>query len=140
MKKVSIVIFVAVIAGIILSLAVRVCGAVVAPEQRIDAEPFIAECTAYCDSGITASGKPTVEGLTLGGAPEWIGCMAVLYEVDADGSIGDFIGLYEVMDTGWGRDGDALRGETVDMFMEDYDACIQWGRRDVYVQIIDGKG
>ncbi len=139
MRKLSKIIFILVL--IVLTLRLLTVNAEgIPPEERIGGEPFRADCTAYCDSGITASGKPTVEGLTLGGAPEWIGCMAVLYEVDADGGIGDFIGLYEVMDTGWGRDGDALRGETVDMFKEDYDACIQWGRRDVYVQIIDGKG
>ena len=139
MRKLSKIIFILV--SIVLTLRLLTVNAEgIPPEERIGGEPFRAECTAYCDSGITASGKPTVEGLTLGGAPEWIGCMAVLYEVDADGSIGDFIGIYEVMDTGWGRDGDALRGEMVDMFKEDYDACIQWGRRDVYVQIIDGKG
>ena len=139
MRKLSKIIFILVL--IVLTLRLLMVNAEgIPPEERIGGEPFRAECTAYCDSGITASGKPTVEGLTLGGSPEWIGCMAVLYEVDDDGTIGDFIGLYEVMDTGWGRDGDALRGETVDMFMEDYDACIQWGRRDVYVQIIDGKG
>ncbi len=139
MRKLSKIIFILVF--IVLTLRLLTVNAEgIPPEERIGGEPFRAECTAYCDSGITASGKPTVEGLTLGGAPEWISCMAVLYEVDDDGTIGDFIGIYEVMDTGWGRDGDALRGETVDMFMEDYDACIQWGRRDVYVQIIDGKG
>ena len=139
MRKLSKIIFILVF--IVLTLRLLMVNAEgIPPEERIGGEPFRAECTAYCDSGITASGKPTVEGLTLGGAPEWIGCMAVLYEVDDDGGIGDFIGIYEVMDTGWGRDGDALRGETVDIFMEDYDACIQWGRRDVYVQIIDGKG
>ncbi len=139
MRKLSKIIFILVLIMLTLRL-LTVNAEGIPPEERIGGEPFRAECTAYCDSGITASGKPTVEGLTLGGAPEWIGCMAVLYEVDDDGTIGDFIGLYEVMDTGWGRDGDALRGETVDMFKEDYDACIQWGRRDVYVQIIDGKG
>ena len=139
MRKLSKIIFIQVL--IVLALRLLTVNAEgIPPEERIGGEPFRAECTAYCDSGITASGKPTVQGLTLGGAPEWIGCMAVLYEVDDDGGIGDFIGLYEVMDTGWGRDGDALRGETVDIFMEDYDACIQWGRRDLYVQIIDGKG
>ena len=139
MRKLSKIIFILVL--IVLTLRLLTVNAEgIPPEERIGGEPFRAECTAYCDEGVTASGKPTVEGLTLGGAPEWIDCMALLYEVDVDGTIGGFIGLYEVMDTGWGRDGDALRGETVDMFMEDYDACIQWGRRDVYVQIIDGKG
>lgn len=140
MKKVSIAIFIAVLAGIIFTRATSASGGTVPAEQRIDSEPFVAECTAYCDEGITASGKPTEEGLTIAGAREWLGCMAVLYEVDVDGSIGEYIGTYQFTDTGYGRDGDILRGETVDIFMEDEDACWEWGRRNIYVQIIDGKG
>ena len=140
MKKVSKAILIIVIAGIILSLATRAAGAEVAPVQRINSEPFIVECTAYCDDGVTASGKPTIEGQTLAGAREWLGCMAVLYEVDEDGSIGDFIGIYEVSDTGYGKDGDIPRGETIDIFMEEESACVEWGRKDVYVQIIRGEG
>lgn len=64
MKKVSVTIFTTIIVGILLSWTVKAQGAAVAPVQRIDAEPFIVECTAYCDEGITASGKPTVEGET----------------------------------------------------------------------------
>lgn len=140
MKKVSKAILIIVIAGIILSITHRADGAEVAPVQRINAEPFIVECTAYCDDGVTASGKPTIEGQTLEGAREWIGCMAMLYEVDEDGSIGDFIGIYELSDTGYGKDGDIPRGETVDIFMKEEAACVEWGRRDVYVQIIRGEG
>lgn len=140
MKKISIAIFIAVLAGILFTRATSASGGTVPPEQRIDSGPFVVECTAYCDEGITASGKPTVEGQTIAGAREWLGCMAVLYEVDADGSIGDYIGTYQLMDTGYGRDGDIPRGETVDIYMPDYDTCIEWGRRNVYVQIIDGKG
>lgn len=140
MKRVSKAILIIAIAGIILSLATRADGAEVAPVQRINAEPFIVECTAYCDEGATASGKPTIEGQTLAGAREWIGCIAVLYEVDEDGGIGDFIGMYELSDTGYGKDGDIPRGETVDIFMKEEAACVEWGRRDVYVQIIRGEG
>lgn len=140
MKKVSLAIFIIIIAGILLSWTTKAQGATVAPVQRINDEPFIVECTAYCDEGITASGKSTEEGQTIAGAREWLGCMAVLYEVDEDGSIGKYIGTYQFTDTGYGIDGDILRGETVDIFMEDEDACWEWGRRNIYVQIIDGKG
>lgn len=140
MRRVSKVIFTVILTGILLSLATRADGAEVAPVQRIGAEPFVVECTAYCDEGITASGKPTVEGLTIAGAREWLGCAAVLYEVDEDGSIGDYIGTYQFTDTGWGIDGDILRGETVDIFLESEDECWEWGRHRVYVQVIDGKG
>ena len=140
MKRVSKAILIIVIAGIILSLANRADGAEVAPVQRINAEPFIVECTAYCDDGLTASGKPTIEGQTLAGAREWIGCIAVLYEVDEYGGIGDFIGIYELSDTGYGKDGDIPRGEIIDTFMREEATCVEWGRKDVYVQIIRGEG
>lgn len=110
------------------------------PAQRIGADPFVVECTAYCDEGITASGKHTVEGLTIAGAREWIGCAAILYEVNENGSIGDMIGIWEFTDTGYGRDGDIPRGETVDIYLEDYDACIEWGRQEVYLQVVRGEG
>ncbi len=140
MKKVSIAIFIAVLAGILFTRATSASGGTVPTEQRIDSEPFVVECTAYCDEGFTASGKPTVEGQTIAGAREWLGCMAVLYKVDEDGGIGEYIGTYQFTDTGYGIDGDILRGETVDIFMEDEDACWEWGRRNVYVQVIDGEG
>lgn len=129
-----------IIAGIIVSVVHDVNASKVSPDQRIGTAPFIVECTAYNDEGTTASGHPTVEGLTMAGAPEWIGCAAVLYEVDPDGRIGDLIGIYQFTDTGYGRDGDIPRGETVDIYMPDLDDCIQWGRRKVYLQIIDGRG
>lgn len=42
--------------------------------------------------------------------------------------------------TAYCDEGDIPRGETVDIFMEDYDRCMEWGRREVYVQIIRGQG
>lgn len=139
MKKVSVAILIAVLVGIILRTT-SASGNGVPPEERIDSEPFIIECTAYCDEGITASGKPTVEGLTMAGPREWMGCAAIIWEVAEDGTIGEFIGFRQFTDTGYGRDGDIQRGETVDIFIPDYDECIQWGRREVYIQIINGKG
>lgn len=143
MRKLANVFLAFVILGLLLRLAAvaeEAKGAAVPPEARINAEPFAVECTAYCDEGVTASGKPTTEGRTIAGAREWRGCVALLYEVDGQGGVGDFIGMYEVTDTGYGRDGDIPRGETVDIFMEDYDRCMEWGRREVYVQIIRGQG
>ena len=105
------------------------------PETRIDAEPFMVECTAYCDDGITKSGKHTVPNCTIAGAEEWLGCMCVMWDEDWN-----FIGFYEFTDTGYGKDGDISRGETVDIFIPDEDACIEWGRRKVYIQIIKGVG
>ena len=112
-------------------------------------EPFIVISTAYCndEGNLTASGRPTVEGLTIAGKKEWIGCAAALYEIDEDGSIGDFIGYREVEDTGYGKPsiefpgmGTIETGETVDIFISDREACYRWGEHKIYIQIIPGKG
>lgn len=85
MRKLSKVIFIAVVI-VLMTRLIRVDAGVVPPEERIGADPFIVECTAYCDEGITASGKPTIEGLTIGGAREWIGCAVVLCDLHAGGA------------------------------------------------------
>lgn len=69
-----------------------------------------------------------------------MGCAAVLWEVDEDGTIGEYIGIRQFTDCGYGRDGDIPRGETVDIFIDDEDACWEWGRKTIYIQIINGKG
>ena len=81
MRKLANVFLVFVILGLLLRLAAvaeEAKGAAVPPEARINAEPFAVECTAYCDEGVTASGKPTTEGRTIAGAREWLGCVALL--------------------------------------------------------------
>lgn len=110
------------------------------PKERINAEAFMCEATAYCYDNITASGEQPVAGKTIAGAKEWIGCVACVYSVSPEGGIGDFIGYYEINDTGYGKDGDIRRGETIDFFMETKADCMNWGRRNVYVKIIRGNG
>jgi len=112
-------------------------------------EPFVVNSTAYANpaGNPTYSGRPTVEGRTLAGKTEWIGCVAALYEMNDDGTIGEFIGYREVEDTGYGvasinvpGKGTIQTGETVDIFIEDRQEAIQYGERKIYIQIIDGEG
>ncbi|MGN0346520.1 MAG: hypothetical protein ACI4DU_04465 [Lachnospiraceae bacterium] len=106
------------------------------PEDMIDGQLHEVECTAYSYTGQdTASGNPTVEGLTIAGAKEWIGCTCALYDEDKN-----FLGYYEFSDTGFGRDGDIERGETVDIYIADEQDAMEWGRKTVYIQIIPSKG
>lgn len=107
-----------------------------APEEMMDGQLYQVECTAYCYTGQpTASGAQTVEGLTIAGAREWMGCTCALYDEDKQ-----FLGYYEFTDTGYGRDGDIERGETVDLYMSSESDCDAWGRRTVYIQIIPSEG
>lgn len=110
----------------------------ITPDQMIDTgEIYKVECTAYdnLEGNLTASGRPTVEGLTMAGAKEWLGCTCILYDEDLN-----FLGFYEFTDTGYGRDGDIERGETIDIYIEDHEEALQWGRRTVYIQIVRSKG
>lgn len=95
--------------------------------------------TAYCNpkGNKTADCSNTIAGLTLAGKKEWLGKGCYIYNVDKDGSIGSCRGYYEFHDTGWGRDGDILRGETVDIYMTTKDECITYGRQDIYILFVD---
>lgn len=106
-------------------------------------------CTCYIDRGTTASGVQTREGI-IAGRKEWLGMVAVLYEVKEDGTLGDFIGYYEFCDTGAGIDtdgdgnGDTIRtGNSVDVWQPSMTNAKAWIKEHgdyVYMQIVDGKG
>lgn len=85
----------------------------------------------------TADCSDTIAGLTLAGKKEWLGKGCYIYNVAEDGSIGSCRGYYEFHDTGWGRDGDILRGETVDIYMTTKDECVTYGRQDIYILFVD---
>jgi len=120
----------------------------VAEAQVNPYEPFIVECSAYCYNGrCTATGKPTIEGVTIAGKKEWLGRTALLYEVNDDGGIGEFIGYREFTDTGYGKDstlypgyGTIQTGECVDLYFDDEQTALEWGRRKIYIQVINGCG
>lgn len=85
----------------------------------------------------TADCSDTVAGLTLAGKQEWLGKGCYIYNVAEDGSVGSCRGYYEFHDTGWGRDGDIPRGETVDIYMTTEDECRTYGRQDIYILFVD---
>ncbi len=112
-------------------------------------EPVKMRCTCYLDSGTTASGAQTRVGIAAG-KREWLGRVAAIYAVDEEGNIGDFIGYYEILDTGAGIDtdgdgkGDSIRnGESLDVWQPSKEAVANWVNNYgdyVYIKIIDGKG
>lgn len=101
--------------------------------------------TCYCEHGLTYSGQYTREGI-IAGRKEDIGDVAAIYEVAEDGSVGDFIGYFEVLDCGAGFDTDGdgrgdstIKGQTVDVFRSDMDGVNKWIKRYgdyVYIVII----
>ena len=88
-----------------------------------DWQPF--EATAYCTSGITASGV-------------WVqrGILAVDPQVIPIGSIvelraGAYSGLYTAMDTG-----SAIRDRLVDIYMPSWEEAVQFGRQRIHLRVI----
>lgn len=105
-------------------------------------KPQIVRCTGYCDYGYTKSGQYVRNGI-VAGRKEWLGMTAYIWAVDEDGTIGDFLGIYEFLDTGYGINGSLKKGTSIDMWHPSEDAVWDWiGEYGdyVYLQIIDAKG
>jgi hypothetical protein len=106
-------------------------------------------CTCYCEPGITASGHYTRPGIVAGRRAD-LGKVAAIYKVNDDGSMGEFIGYYEFLDTGAGIDtdgdgkGDSIKkGLSIDVFRKSMDDVNSWIAEYgdyVYIEYIDAKG
>lgn len=110
------------------------------------AYPHVIRATVYTGDGITASGRRTRYGI-IAGRREWMGCTAVLWDVNEDGTIGEFIGYFEVLDTGAGIDSDGdgygdtiITGDSIDVWTEDPSGWISEHGDYVYMQLIPGVG
>ena len=119
-------------------------------------EPIKVRCTCYIDEGYTASGQYTRPGI-MANKREWIGYVACLNAVNEDGSIGEFIGFYEILDTGYGREtgigeskilkgrtlGTIETGETIDVWCPTMHQAEEWidtWGDFVYCRIVKGVG
>lgn len=106
------------------------------------------EITYYMSTGKpTASGCKTREGICAM-KKEWLGKTAIVYEYD-NGKVGDLIGIYEILDTGYGRYdsetglGTIEAGKTIDIFVDKKETGIKLCKQTnskVYVQIVDAVG
>lgn len=113
-----------------------------------DGELHKVSCTAYVDT-ITSTGRKPVEGLTVAGPSEWLGCTCAIYTDQMS-----FIGFYEFSDIGYGKEtnygssnlkqgkniGTIEAGEWIDMYFDSEEAMNEWGKRDVYIQVIKSDG
>lgn len=92
---------------------------------------FIMESTAYTGGGITASGQPVSRdenGIsTVAVDPSIIPLGSLLYI--------DGYGYAIASDTGG-----AIHGNIVDLYLNSYDECINWGRQNVSVYLIAYPG
>jgi 3D (Asp-Asp-Asp) domain-containing protein len=88
--------------------------------------------TAYCLTGLTATETQTRPGIAAS-RREWFGKTAKVYK-NQDGNVGELIGTYVIEDTG----GKAIRnGSVIDIWMPTEAECFDFGRRVVFVEIID---
>lgn len=101
-------------------------------------------CYTYPPGSITASGSEVREGI-VAAKKEWMNALVILYDTDMN-----FIGYFEVKDTGFGidKDGDGVGsiqdGTSLDVFRSSLDRCHEWTERYgdyCYAKIItDAKG
>lgn len=104
----------------------------VEPQQTHELKAI--EATAYCVTGTCADGTQTQENSTAAMAKEYIDADIYVWLRNPDDSVGDYLGAYEVHDTGSNERIKA--GTVVDIYMPDYNTCIEFGRQNVYVHIV----
>lgn len=111
-------------------------------------EPFQMKTTAYCQGYKTCTGDDVRYGICAV-KKSWVGKTAILYEVSDDGSIGDMLGVWECLDTGFGSDSDGdgvgsiQEGKVIDIYFPTFDECKEWMKKTngkVYVQLMDAVG
>ena len=105
--------------------------------------------TCYCHAGTTASGQHTREGI-IAGKKDWIGKAVALYRCSEGDDLGEFIGYFEILDTGAGIDtdgdgkGDSIkRGKSIDIYkntLDDAKAFVREYGDYVYMKLIDAEG
>lgn len=95
------------------------------------------EATAYCYGTTTYTGKPVREGIAAM-SKRYLGMTAHVYTEDENGNALDYIGTYEIEDTG--GDYRIRNGNCIDIYIPDYDKAIEFGRQNVVVYLIEAKG
>jgi len=97
--------------------------------------------TAYCLQGKTYTESDVRNGICATGNKNLLGKTVVLYKRLPDNKIGDFIGIYEVEDTGCSQ-------YVIDVWCADLDSCQEYMDLvyeegcggNVWVQVVEGKG
>lgn len=99
---------------------------------NVKAETLQIEATAYCDNGTTATGEQTYEG-GCAFSPKYYGKTIWVFEDKGNGiQVENLIGCYKCNDTGSSR---IRNAEVIDIFINDYESCIQFGRKKVFVYV-----
>lgn len=97
--------------------------------QPPDTQAF--ESTAYCETGDpTACGKWPRDSVTVAVDPDVIplGSAVMIWD-----EAGEWMGIYEAQDTGR-----LIKGRIIDLYIQDYASCIEYGRQTIYVRVVPG--
>ena len=95
------------------------------PKEYKVGVPEVVRCTGYVDVGYTKSGEWTREGV-IAGREAWLGRTCNLYRINADGSMGELIGSYTFLDTGYGINGSLIKGTSVDVWHPSNESLYGW--------------
>lgn len=122
-----------VINGVETSELSAIAAETVAEMEKSEIDAQIIRCTGYCDYGVTKSGEYVRNGI-IAGKKEWLGRTCNLYRVNEDNSIGELIGSYEFLDTGYGIDvttsngikGSLELGKSVDVWHPSEESVWEW--------------
>lgn len=145
--------------GLLIGLLMgMIIAALIGPIKVWAAEPELKEIkvTAYYSENPTGCrGDRMREGIAAG-KQDWYGKAIVLY-TNEDGRPGDLIGVYEILDTGYGADtgsgqsrikkgrnlGSIETGQTIDIYRNDYEGCkeiMELTQGKALYQLIDAEG
>lgn len=118
-----------------------------------EAPMLLVSSTAYCDeyNRHSASMRELIEGHSIAGKVSWLNRSVNIYKCNSDGTVGDFIGTYTFDDTGYGAEsgigeskilegrtvGTIENGTCIDFFFDTEAECVDYGRRNIYIQFID---
>ena len=122
------------------------------------------QVTCYCENGVTCTGISAKDGI-IASSRDWLGYVAVVYEVDEDGDIGNYIGTFAIEDVGYGAPvghglasefegresaGTVETGLTFDFRKPTLDACREFMEEtytgegttgsEVYLKVVKGEG
>lgn len=97
--------------------------------------------TAYCLQGKTYTGHKVRKGIAATGDKSLVGKTVIVYQRLPDGSMGDYVGIFEIEDTGCSQNVLDVWCPTLEECQDFMDAVYQNSAQGkVYCRFIDAKG
>lgn len=93
--------------------------------QQMNGKPMRVGATAYCNDPETSTGTKPQVGRTIAVDPSVIPYGTKIY-------IPEFDKVFVAEDCG-----SAIKGNRIDIYMQDYDTCMEWGFKDITIYILE---